>query len=83
MCIHRGEGRWNDPDAPYYGGLQMGWWFMRTYGAQLLSRKGTADKWTPLEQMHVAEHAYRREGHSRHWLYHQWPRSAPPCWRYT
>ena len=23
LCIHRFEGAWNDPNAPYYGGLQM------------------------------------------------------------
>jgi hypothetical protein len=32
LCIHRHEGRWNDPNAPYYGGLQMDIAFQRTYG---------------------------------------------------
>jgi hypothetical protein len=59
QCIHRHEGRWDDPHAPYYGGLQMDLSFQRRYGADLLRRKGTADNWTPLEQMWVAERAYR------------------------
>jgi len=79
MCIHHQEGAWDDDGAPYYGGLQMSWWFMRTYGKNLLRIKGTADRWTPLEQMTVAQNAYQREGFSRRWLYHQWPKSAPPC----
>src|ERR687886_629540 len=51
--------RVNDPYAPYYGGLQMDIGFQRAYGARLLVRKGTADHWTPLEQMWVAERALR------------------------
>ena len=31
--------------------------FQATYGPELLRRKGTADHWTPLEQMWVAERA--------------------------
>ena len=53
--IQRHEGPWNDPHAPYYGGLQMDITFQRLYGAELLRRKGTADNWTPLEQIWVAE----------------------------
>ena len=34
LCIHRHEGPWNDPNAPYYGGLQMDIGFQRTYGAR-------------------------------------------------
>ena len=41
--IHRFEGAWNDPNPPYYGGLQMDLGFQRTYGRGLLARKGTAD----------------------------------------
>ncbi len=40
MCIHRYEGSWVDPDAPYYGGLQMDLGFQRAYGAELLATKG-------------------------------------------
>lgn len=79
MCVHGREGAWNDPNAPYWGGLQMGTWFMRTYGWNLLQRKGTADNWTPLEQVWVAERAWQKEGYSVSWLYGQWPNTAPPC----
>ena len=58
MCIHRYEGSWVDPNAPYYGGLQMDLSFQRAYGGELLARKGTADNWSPLEQMWVAERAH-------------------------
>jgi len=74
LCIHRHEGPWNDPNAPYYGGLQMDLDFQRTYGPELLRRKGTADKWTPLEQMWVAERA-RRSGRG----FHPWPNTARMC----
>jgi hypothetical protein len=61
-CIHRYEGDWHDPNAPYWGGLQMDLSFQRAYGAYLLRLKGTADRWTPLEQMWVAERAARSRG---------------------
>ena len=74
LCIHRHEGPWNDPNAPYYGGLQMDISFQHAYGADLLRRKGTADKWTPVEQMWVAERAYRSgRGFS------PWPNTARAC----
>ena len=79
MCIHSKEGAWNDRGAPYYGGLQMGWWFMQTYGAWLLKRKGTADKWKPIEQLWTAEKAFKREGYSLRWLRGQWPNTSPGC----
>jgi Na+-transporting methylmalonyl-CoA/oxaloacetate decarboxylase gamma subunit len=73
-CIHRLEGSWTDPNAPYYGGLQMDLGFQRTYGRHLLARKGTADHWTPLEQMWVAERALRA-GRG----FFQWPNTARYC----
>jgi len=73
-CIQRHEGRWNDPNAPYYGGLQMDIHFQRLYGRDLLRRKGTADRWTPIEQMWVAERAYR-SGRG----FHPWPNTARAC----
>jgi hypothetical protein len=74
LCIHRYEGRWNDPSGPYYGGLQMDISFQRRYGGELLRRKGTADNWTPLEQMWVAERAYRA-GRG----FYPWPNTARYC----
>ena len=74
LCIHRHEGAWNDPNPPYYGGLQMDISFQRAYGPDLLRRKGTADNWTPLEQMWVAERAYR-SGRG----FDPWPNTARYC----
>lgn len=79
MCIHAKEATWTDSGAPYYGGLQMGSWFMSTYAPRLLRAKGTADHWTPMEQLWVAENAYKREGYSIRWLRGQWPNTSYGC----
>jgi hypothetical protein len=74
LCIQRHEGAWKDPNPPYYGGLQMDISFQRTYGRELLRRKGTAENWTPLEQMWVAERAHR-SGRG----FYPWPNTARHC----
>ena len=74
MCIHRFEGSWTDGGAPYYGGLQMDWAFMHTYGGRFLRLKGVASNWTPLEQMWTAEAAYRA-GRG----FYPWPNTARMC----
>jgi hypothetical protein len=74
LCIHRYEGAWTDGSSPYYGGLQMDIGFQATYGSSLLSTKGTAENWTPLEQMWVAERAYR-SGRG----FYPWPNTARAC----
>jgi hypothetical protein len=52
----------------------MDWGFMARYGGDLLRHKGTAERWTPIEQMWVAERAYRRgRGFS------PWPNAARAC----
>lgn len=58
LCIHAGEGSWRDPDAPYWGGLQMDQAFMETYGAPLLERFGYAHRWPIGAQLAVGEIAY-------------------------
>jgi hypothetical protein len=73
LCIHRYEGSWTEPNAPYYGGLQMDEEFQQTYGRELYRAKGTADHWSPLEQMWVAERAYRTRG------FWPWPNTARFC----
>lgn len=73
-CIQGYEAAWNDPHAPYYGGLQMDLTFQRLYGSDLLRRKGTADNWTPIEQIWVAERAYR-SGRG----FYPWPNTARAC----
>ena len=79
LCVHANEGAWTDPNDPYFGGLQMGRWFMSTYGGRLYATKGTADHWTPAEQMAVADRAYHGEGHSSAWLNGQWPGTRDEC----
>ena len=74
LCIHRYEGSWKDGGAPYYGGLQMDLGFQQRYGLPLLRRKGTADRWTPLEQMWVAERAHRAG-----LGFYPWPNTARSC----
>jgi hypothetical protein len=79
LCIHRYE---RDPAQGwrtrtgngYYGGLQMDLDFQRAYGPELLRRKGTANNWTAVEQMWVAERAHR-SGRG----FYPWPNTARYC----
>ena len=64
LCIHRYEGSWSDSGAPYWGGLQMDLSFQRSYGGWLLRHKGTAQNWSPLEQIWAAVRASRVRGFS-------------------
>ena len=79
MCIHRYERHPHQGWATatgngYYGGLQMDISFQRTYAPELLRTKGTANKWTALEQIWVAERAYR-SGRG----FYPWPNTARAC----
>lgn len=75
LCIHRGEGAWTAHSGNgYYGGLQMDVSFQRSYGGYLLRNKGTANHWSPNEQMWVAERAYR-SGRG----FFPWPNTARAC----
>ena len=74
LCIHHLEGSWRDGNDPYWGGLQMDRGFMRSYAPRLLLRRGWANRWTPLEQMWVAERAHR-SGRG----YGPWPSTARYC----
>jgi hypothetical protein len=79
LCIHRHErhprqGWATATGNGYYGGLQMDLSFQRAYGPELLRKKGTANRWTALEQMWVAERAYR-SGRG----FHPWPNTARYC----
>ena len=76
LCIHRYEGSWADPGGPYWGGLQMDLSFQQTYGGWLLRHKGTADHWSPLEQIWVAVRASHSRGFS------PWPNTARDCGLY-
>ena len=73
-CIHRYEGAWDaNTGNGYYGGLQMDRPFQRAYGARLYRLKGTADHWTPREQVRVAIVAWRTRGFT------PWPNTARIC----
>jgi len=73
LCIHRYEGSWSDAGGPYYGGLQMDLGFQHSYAPWLLRVKGTADHWTPLEQIWAAEKALKSRG------FWPWPNTARDC----
>jgi hypothetical protein len=73
MCIHHYEGAWNDVGGPYWGGLQMNLTFQEHYGGWIFHKKGTADHWTPLEQIWTAEKALKSRG------FWPWPNTARMC----
>jgi hypothetical protein len=74
LCIHRFEGSWSDSGDPYWGGLQMDRGFMEGYAPHRLLRRGWANRWSPLDQMWVAERAYR-SGRG----FAAWPNTARAC----
>jgi hypothetical protein len=73
LCIHHYEGAWNDVGGPYWGGLQMSLTFQERYGGWIYKAKGTADHWTPLEQIWTAEKALQSRG------FWPWPNTARIC----
>jgi hypothetical protein len=58
----------------YFGGLQMDVPFQKLYGRQLLSAKGTANHWSPSEQIATAIVAYE-SGRG----FGPWPNTARAC----
>jgi hypothetical protein len=79
QCIHSHEGAWNDPNPPYWGGLQMDRRFMETYGSEFLLRYGTADKWPMSVQIMVADRAYEGYGGYGGRGFSPWPNTARMC----
>ncbi len=63
-CIHRYESRdWHaNTGNGYFGGFQMGYWFMETYAPHRYAAKGTADHWTRWHQMNVVRRVTRSSG---------------------
>lgn len=73
-CIHRREGAWNAIGGTYWGGLQMDVSFMTTYGSDMIRKYGGwANRWSPRDQMVVAQRAWRTRG------YYPWPQTARAC----
>ena len=81
LCIHTYEGAWDDPDSPYWGGLQMDLSFQSTYGWlragdhkwYFSERWGTADNWPIWAQVVAGIHGYFSRGWS------PWPNTAHSC----
>ena len=73
-CLQRYEGAWTDSNDPYWGGLQMDQSFMQSYAPAHLLRRGWANRWSPIEQMWVAERAHRA-GRG----FYPWPHTARVC----
>lgn len=69
------HGKWKaNTGNGYYGGLQMDLAFQRAYGPELLASKGTANNWTMLEQMWVAERGLQARGG-----FNPWPNTGRYC----
>jgi transglycosylase-like protein len=78
LCIYRYERNpaqgWHTYTGNgFYGGLQMDLGFQQHYGAWLLRKKGPAHRWTPIEQIWVAERGRRVQG------WYAWPHTARAC----
>ncbi|HVC85824.1 MAG TPA: hypothetical protein VNC40_00210 [Gaiellaceae bacterium] len=75
MCIHRFEGGWHSNTGNgYYGGLQMDRGFQGLYGADFVTRWGTADNWPAWAQVQAAARAYL-SGRG----FEPWPNTARAC----
>jgi hypothetical protein len=73
-CIHRYEGAWDaNTGNGYYGGLQMDRSFMSAYAPDVYRAEGTADNWSPSEQIATAIVAYTVRG------FEPWPNTARMC----
>lgn len=80
LCIHGGEGNWDDPNSGgngHYGGLQM------TPGWGSMPDGATANTYSQVEQERNAEAEYAKNGYSRTWLQGQWGQTIGPCWGYA
>ena len=78
LCIHRferhpGQGWATRTGNGYYGGLQMDIGFQQTYAPGLYRAKGTADHWTPEEQIRAGARAVASRGFT------PWPTTARMC----
>jgi transglycosylase-like protein len=75
LCVHSHEAHsWaTNTGNGYFGGLQMDMTFQRAYAPDLLREKGTADHWSPGEQIAVAIEAHAERG----WW--PWPNTARAC----
>ena len=77
QCIARYESMkdWRSTGGTYWGGLQMDTTFMHTYGEDMIERHhgGLANTWTAVEQIVVANRAWRTRG------FQPWPVTSRIC----
>ncbi len=86
LCIHSYEGSWTDPNAPYWGGLQMDLNFQNAYGYRWVNKHGkhprkiyfnkvwgTADHWPIWAQMMSGRRGYFARG------WEPWYKTAHLC----
>lgn len=80
LCLHSHEAQsWRDRDSGgngHFGGLQM----TPAWGGYF---RGTADRYTQLEQEWFAERGYRSSGFASWWLRQQWGQTIGWCWRHA
>lgn len=73
-CVHEGEGAWNSNTGNgYYGGFQADISFQKTYNQHAYRTWGTANNWSPLEQIKMAYIGWRSRG------WYPWPTTARNC----
>ena len=72
-CVHEHEGAWNDPNAPYYGGMQADISFQQSYNPTAYRLYGTADHWPIIEQIKMAYYGWKARG------WYPWPLTARAC----
>lgn len=86
LCIHNGEGSWNDTRNPIYdGGLQEDQTFQQEYGPEFFAQWGRAYNWPAWAQITAARRA--RDGWTNPVTgatyaargYYPWPNTARAC----
>lgn len=70
LCVHAHEGAWNDPDAPYWGGMQFGYGEWLRFGGEFAP---TADLALPHQQLLAAYRYWQLSG------WYPWPNTARAC----
>lgn len=71
LCVHRYEGSWTDPGAPFYGGMQFDYSTWLANGGGRYAQ--TANLATPHEQLHIAYVTWKQRG------WYPWPTTARLC----
>ena len=70
LCVHRHEAAWNDPDPPYYGGMQF---LLSTW--HRAGGHGYPNLASPREQLYRAWRIWRMNGGA----WNEWPTYRTYC----